>query len=110
MLGWLSERSDIAPLIRDVLGNATEADEDGNLKPAEERLKARLYSVANDFITGEILLPVSMRATGLGVKEISKISKKTGLDKATAKVIFGIRDITKDSAGKVGNEMVDFFM
>ena len=110
LLGWLSERSDIAPLIRDVLGNATEADEDGNLKPAEERLKARLYSVANDFITGEILLPVSMRATGAGVKEINKLAKKTGIDKATAKVIFGIRDITKDSAGKVGNEMVDFFM
>ena len=110
LLGWLSERSDIAPLIRDVLGNATEADEDGNLKPAEERLKARLFSVANDFITGEILLPVSMRATGAGVKEISKLAKKTGIDKATAKVIFGIRDITKDSAGKVGNEMVDFFM
>ena len=110
LLGWLSERTDIAPLIRDVLGNATEVDEDGNLKPAEERLKARLFSVANDFITGEILLPVSMRATGAGVKEISKLAKKTGIDKATAKVIFGIRDITKDSAGKVGNEMVDFFM
>ena len=75
LLGWLSERTDIAPLIRDVLGNATEADEFGNLKPAEERLKARLYSVANDFITGEILLPVSMRATGLGVKEINKLGR-----------------------------------
>ena len=37
------ERFDIAPLIRDVLGNATEVDEFGNLKPVEERLKASIF-------------------------------------------------------------------
>jgi len=110
LLGWLSERSDIAPLIRDILGNATEADEDGNLRPVDERLKARLYSVANDFITGEVLFPVAGKAGKAGIQGATSVIKKSGLDKKTAKVLFGIRDITKDSAGKVGNEMVDFFM
>ena len=83
-----------------MLGNATEVDEFGNLKPVEERLKARLYSVANDFITGEILLPVSMRATGAGVKEINKLAKKTGLDKAKLYVILELEILQKIVQGK----------
>jgi len=110
LLGFLENRSDIAPIIRDILGNAKETDTEGNILPAEERLRARLYSLANDFITGEILLPTGFKAAKLSSKGISQVVKKTGIDKKTAKVLFGIRDITKDNVGKLGNEMVDFFV
>ena len=110
LFNFLKDRTDLAPLIYDVLTSPEKVGKDGKLKPADERLQARLYSLANDFITGEILLPVTAKTAKGATKLSIKAIEKTGLDKASAKVLFGLRDITKDSVGKAGNEMVDFFM
>ena len=114
---WIGERSDVAKTIVDFMQAPKEYNEDGTLKPVEERMAARMRAMANDFIVGE--LAIGGTVSGLGkVKEpvgrfVKETIKTSGLDKRTeeiGKVIFGITDYTKESIGKKGNELVDFFM
>lgn len=114
---WIGERSDVAKTIVDFMQAPKEYNEDGTLRPVEERMAARMRAMANDFIVGELLIGKTVDTVGKVQKPVGKFLEDTiktsKLDKRTqeiGKVIFGITDYTKESIGKKGNELVDFFM
>ena len=114
---WVGERSDVAKTIVDFLQAPKEYNEDGTLRPVEERMAARMRAMANDFIVGELAIGGTVSGITKNSKAIQQFAENTiktsGLDKKAeqfGKVIFGIADYTKTSIGKKGNELVDLFM
>lgn len=79
-----------------------EYNEDGTLRPVEERMAARMRAMANDFIVGELLIGGGVDVIGKVKEPVGRFVKETiktsGLDKKTeeiGKVILVLQTIQK---------------
>ena len=92
---FIEDRFDVASPVLDFLTTPeTDADE-------FEKAARRLTAVMQGFVVGEGLIGKGLPVAGKVVKGIGDKSLQT---------LFGIKDITKELAGKNGNQLVEFVM
>ena len=92
---FIEDRFDVASPVLDFLTTPeTDADE-------FEKAARRLTAVMQGFVVGEGLI-------GKGLPVVGKVAK--GIGDKSLQTLFGIKDITKELAGKNGNQLVEFVM
>ena len=92
---FIEDRFDVANPVLDFLTTPeTDADE-------FEKAARRLTAVMQGFVVGEGIIGKGLPVAGKVVKGIGDKSLQT---------LFGIKDITKELAGKNGNQLIDFVM
>ena len=92
---FIENRFDVASPVLDFLTTPeTDADE-------FEKAARRLTAVMQGLVVGEGLIGKGLPVAGAGVKAIGNKSLQA---------LFGIKDITKELAGKNGNQLVEFVM